>query len=468
MFNVIDNLTDISQLTDYVFSNESEASPGDGLGGSNRGDTSGKNDVQNAASNATVDYPKLATPILEGDTNSNLSLLDHDLTDEEVYRYLSLFSDNNLQLVDELDLENTLQPCSSINSNATTVSTQETNEFRENLLNAEVAKGEKDGGEQSSGNVPDVSNGDYPTATSTANQTNADQMAVVQSSPDTNQTNQVVYVESSTTEMSMTSSMSDSNQMAGCQGQMGQEIRVDYGQGPVTYYPNNLMNGQMSQMTSQMNQFQYTNGPASMAGGGIRMSFMGSETMANSNLVQTIGYREMNGGTFLANGSTFSANGLPPTAGYPPSNPPEYFTYAECRDVNCPYTYCSRYNPYYNNFPFRNQFRPGYGDNFLPDASTNMNVIDNQIVFSKQSDQPFNSVLTPATGQTASRPKTTKRAKHKQPKSEYTQTSVICNESTDYAFFTLEENLRSKRKRGRKKKAATVSAESDAAPESTK
>lgn len=456
MFNVIDNLTDISQLTDYVFSNESNAN--DLSGSNNQGDSLGQNDVQNAASNTAVDYPKLATPILEGDTSSNLSLLDHSLTDEEVYRYLSLFSDNNLQLVDELDLENTLQPCSSINSNATTVSTQETNEFRENLLNAEVSKGEEDVGERSS-DVPDVANGNYPTATSTANQTDADQMAVVQS--DADQSNQIVYVESNTTEVA--SSMSDGNQMAGCQigNQMGQEMRVDYGQAPITYYSNSLMNGQMNgqvnQMNGQMNQFQYTS-PAMTSG--MRMGFMGSETMANSNLVQTVGYRDMNGGTFLANGSAFSATGLPP--GYPPGN--EYF--AECRDVNCPYTYCSRYNPYYNNFPFRNQFRPGYGDNFLPDASTNMNVIDNQIVFSKQSDQPFSSVLTSATGQTASRPKT-KRTKHKQPKTEYTETSVICNESTDYTFFTLEENLRSKRKRGRKKKAATPAAESDAVPEST-
>ena len=465
MFNVIDNLnhnlTDISQLTDYVFSNESTGSPNGLTSSNNRGDSLGEDDVQNASSNAIAAYPKLATPTLEGDTNSNLSLLDHGLSDEEVYRYLSLFSDNNLQLVDELDLENTLQPCSSTNSNATTVSTQETNEFRENLLNAEATKGE-DGGERS-GNAPDVSNGNYPiaTATGTANQTNADQIDVIRSSPDASQANEIVYLASSTADMSADmGTMSEGNQMGCCQdgSQMGPEMRVDYSQAPITYYSNSLMNGQMNgQMNSQMNQFQYTNNsPATMTSGGMRMSFMGGDTMANSNLVPTISYRDMNG-------STFPTNGLPPTVGYPPTGN-EYFTFAECRDVNCPYTYCSRYNPYYNNFPssFRNQFRPGYVDNFLPDASTNMNVIDNQIVFSKQSDQPFNSV-TPASGQTASGPKT-KRTKHKQPKSEYTETSVICNESTDYAFYTLEENLRSKRKRGRKKKAAAVA--SDAVPES--
>ena len=424
MFNVIDNLTDISQLTDYVFNNDEPNSSPNGLSSSNRGDSLNKRDE---GSQATADNQKLATPNLEADTGS---LLDHSLTDEEVFRYLSLFNDTSFQLVDELDLENTLQPCSSINSNATTVSTQETSEFRENLLSAEAGK--EDGDERRDSVTGSGLNDNYQVATSsTANQTNVNRFSVHQTPA--SQANQMVYVTNGAdmnVATNTASRMNDGNPM-------GQEMRVEYGQMSVNYYSN-----------SQMNQFQYANSsPAPMSN--VRMG----DSMANNNLLPPINYRENTMNTFPA------ANGLQAPASYPMGN--EYFTFAECRDVNCPYTYCSRYNPYYS-FPssFRNQFRSGFGENFLPDASTNMNLVDNQIVFSKQSDRPFNSVTV--SSQTASATtKPTKRTKRKQPKSEYTETSVICNESTDFAFFTLEENLQSKRKRGRKKKASA----SDSTPE---
>ena len=474
MFNVIDNLTDINQLTDNIFNNE-------------QNDNLNESEFSSDQTASKNKYQKLTTPNLE-DSASNLSLLDHTLTDEEIFKYLSLFSENNFQLVDELDIENTIQPCSSINSNATTVSTQETNEFRESLLNFDINGDNNQANNEQQLNNNESSNenrefnsneaNNYQVATSVVQTNCNDQMNAGQANISINQasqqtsTNQLVnYNVPSKTNFMNTSNMmnnNDLNEMNNCQlnqtdvsqsNLMRSNNLMEYNnnQSSANYYYSNQMNNQMS---NQLNQFQCANNSLSTCtNNNLQMNFLNNNN--NSNLVSnnclpnnliditsssTINYCDMN------NTNTFTNNS---SSNYLPNN--EYYTFTECRDVNCPYTYCSRYNPYNpysNNFmSFRNQFRPSFtNDACLTDQSINMNLVDNQIVFNKNSDNVFNSIAPNQTNN-----KTTKRtAKRKQTNKEFTETSVICNESTDYTFYTLEENLQSKRKRGRKKKSETI------------
>lgn len=539
MFNIIDlNLTDINQLTDNVFNNES-----------NLGNESTDKSNTDLEQTKTDEYQKLTTPNLE-DSNSNLSLLDHALTDEEIFKYLSLFSENNFQLVDELDIENTLQPCSSINSNATTVSTQETNEFRESLLNSEVSNnsGTIDDGNQQLNNASnkELFDIDLSESNNYQNATNINQIIdqTINRTDDTDQVNncsntQIVYtanmnnpnIQTNKTNNDLTHPIMNCQQINNqINGQINNQICTSAGnqinQVGQLQTNNMIRNGlaecnQTNQMQSvnyfysvnnqQMNNQQMNN--LQMVNPNVNnqfQSFGPNNNIPSTNMpnnLQPIGF--LNNSTSSSMNSSMNSsvtNGLIPNHNCLPNNLQnnlpnnsidpfqnvnyycdsnnncattpsstlsnnssstnylnnnEYFTFTECRDVNCPYTYCSRYNPYYNNFmsSFRNQFRStNFNDNFLTDTSINMNLVDNQIVFNKQSDQGFNSnlIANPTTQQTSNNGKT-KRTKRKANKNEFTETSVICNESTDYAFYTLEENVvQSKRKRGRKKKTETV------------
>lgn len=532
MFKVIDGLTDIAQLTDNVFSDElNDSNINSELSDRLQQDLNNdfNYDLANGRPQAgqheaksdddSKEYRKLTTPSLE---ESSLSLLDHALTDEEIVKYLSLFSENDFQLVDDLDIENNLKPCSSINSNATTVSTQETNEFRESLLNSADQLNCSNHGDtiQTADQVADDDDAYDESKAFDANESGSYQVISSQTNVAASQTpndhgnqvysSQTVQTNEQTTihgdqmaynsgdfenmnnrcvdNATITKVTNDvDNKMNNCQmseqmnaqlsnsQQQQQQINlqplpsettpnhnglmrnglIEYGnQMPVNYYYSN--NNQMNQFQCVTNNATSTTIPNNNLQS--QMNFMNnnanliasnnclpSSSLPSNSLIDTtaINYCDLSNCNTFSNSSSSSSSYL---AGS------EYFTY-ECRDINCPYTYCSKYNPYYSSsfLSMQNQFRPSpnFTDNFLADTSINMNLVDNQIVFNKQSDHVFNHTNLPANqNQTATK---TKRTKRKQPKNEYTET-VICNETTDYAFYTYEENSQSKKKRGRKRK----------------
>lgn len=454
MFNVNENLTD-----DHLNAFNSEL------------ESTNLTNLTNVDKNIDELNNELNIPILE-DNESNLNLLDNTLSEEDVFKYLSLFNENNFQPVDDLDIETGMQQCSSMNSNvsnATTVSTHETNQFSDTLPDSDLDK--KVGDYLIDYNqIIDI----YQNDESIANNTEQfdDKNLVIQNFNDTTQVNywpinqaidqanatdtynsstdHIVYDSTNT----YNTNMNEINQINACQtidqsivNQMNDQInhqQNEFNSNQLTrinyYYPPSIDANQIN----QTNRFHYSNNlPDNVQQ--QQMSFMDNNLnmpVNNCNYINTsnnlIGLSTIDS---TNNGQINNQNYL------------NYLNSTECRDTDCPYTFCSSYNPYYNNLMSTNngQLRQ-FNENYLANKTVNMNAIDNQVVHNK----PSNYVFDVASTCNQSQPTKPKRAKKTNKQQVRTET-VICNESTDYTFFTLiEDNSQLKKKRGRKRKTQNI------------